>query len=200
MIQFGGIGDPLMHESAVEIIAAARRRGFAVEVLSNMEYLSDDDIGLLHRLGSINSYEFHFIANVSAGTPELYVKTRPRQSEKTFEKVVRNLRLFRDLREQAGGAGVLITIMCVVNRLNCLGLLDVVRLAKEVGALQVWFKPMEIHGDMHRSYVPGDELMSAMARAYAEAIAYADECGVQVLQRETCDEIIRKYSGDSVHV
>ncbi len=200
MIQFGGIGDPLMHESAVDIIAAARRRGFAVEVLSNMEYLNDDDILLLHRLGTRNWYEFHFIANVSAGTPELYVKTRPRQSEKTFEKVVNNLRLFSDLRNKSSGAGAHTTIMCVVNRLNCLELLDVVKLAEKVGAWQVWFKPMEIHGEPHRSYVPGEDLMVAMARAYSDAIAYADGCGVNIFQRPICEEIIRKYSGASVHV
>jgi wyosine [tRNA(Phe)-imidazoG37] synthetase (radical SAM superfamily) len=199
MIQFGGMGDPLMHESAVEILAAARRRGFAIEVLSNMEYLNDADIHLLHALGGPRWFDLHFIANVSAGTPELYVRTRPRQTERTFEKVVKNLSLFRDLRAASGG-GAHVTIMCVVNRLNCGHLLEVVKLARDVGAWQVWLKPMEIHGEVHRAYVPDDELTAAMARSYAEALAYADASGVVVFQREVCEEIIKKYSGVTVHV
>lgn len=50
-IQFGGAGDPLKHEDAIEFIQAARERGFKVSILSNMEYLSENSIKILQCVG-----------------------------------------------------------------------------------------------------------------------------------------------------
>jgi MoaA/NifB/PqqE/SkfB family radical SAM enzyme len=199
-LQFGGMGDPLMHEHSVDFIAAARERGFKIEVLSNMEYLDDEDIHRLHRLGGEKSNDLHFIANISAGNPELYIQTRPRQTIKNYEKVLQNLSLFSKLRQENNGTGVSFTIMCVVNKLNCLHLKEVSELAYKLGAQRVWFKPMEIHGDVHHLYIPKKEVLKAMANSLKEAIHYAMEKDIIVFQKEYCDQIINKYSGDLIDV
>lgn len=199
-IQFGGIGDPLMHENAVEFMSAARRRGFYVEMLSNMEYLDDDDIHQLHELGGPNLSELHFIANVSGGTAETYIKTRPRQSEKDFNKIVNTLMKFSELRQQNNGSGVHFTIMCVVNKNNCLDLLNVVKLAFKTGASRIWFKPMEVHSDIHKKQIPPDDMKKAMANSLREAIAYAEKLDMIIMQKDYCEEIIRQFSGETVNV
>ncbi len=163
-IQFGGFGDPLMHENAVNFIAAARKRGFEVEVLSNMEYLDDSEIHDLHKLGGTGRFDLHFIANISAGSSELYIKTRPKQTDKNYQKIVHNVSLFSKLRQENNDNGVNFTLMCVVNKLNCLALLEVAQLAKQIGCYRLWFKPMEIHVFTHESYLPSPELMKGMGK------------------------------------
>lgn len=199
-IQFGGYGDPLMHENAVNFISAARRRGFSVEMLSNMEYLTDEDIQQLHDLGGIKMSHLHFIANVSGGTPQTYIKTRPKQSEKDFHRIVSILSKFSELREKNNNSGVHFTIMCVVNRQNCLELLDVAKLAKQTGASRIWFKPMEVHADVHKLQLPLAESRKALAKSLKDAVKFSEENGIEVFQREYCEEIINQYSGDTVNV
>lgn len=197
-VQFGGFGDPLMHEDAVNFIAAARKRGFRVEVLSNMEYLKDEDIYRLHDLGGKNFHDLHFIANISAGDPELYVKTRPRQTAKNFEKVVHNISLFTKLRKENYENGVNFTLMCVVTTINCEHLLEVAQLAHKIGARRIWFKPMEIHHSTHSKYVPQNT--KAMAKSLSDAIAFAEGHMIQVVQKDYCLEIIRRHSGETANV
>lgn len=199
-IQFGGFGDPLMHEKAVEFIAATRKRGFRVEILSNMEYLKDEDIEMLSKLGGDNFHDLHFIANISAATPELYVKTRPKQTAKTFEKIIHNISLFSKLRNENNGSGAHFTIMCVVTSLNCENLFEMAKLAHELGSAEIWFKPMEIHHSTHSKYIPQKDQMPQMVKSLKEALKYADENNVRVVQRDYCEEIIRRHSTETAHV
>lgn len=199
-VQFGGFGDPLMHENAVNFIANVRKRGFAAEVLSNMEYLDQDDIERLHKLGGTRDTDLHFIANISAGDAELYVKTRPKQTGLNFQKIVNNLTTFTELRKANNNSGVFFTIMCVVNKVNCHDLVGVAELAVKTGASKIWFKPMEIHGEVHELYKPSADLMKGMAKQLVEAIKIADENKIYLFQRDYCEEIIKRYSGDTVNV
>lgn len=199
-IQFGGFGDPLMHENAVNFIAAARKRGFQVEMLSNMEYLEDSDIENLHKLGGRNKLDLHFIANISGGTAENYIKTRPKQTEKHFNKIVHNLTLFSKLRKENHNNGVNFMLMCVVNKLNCHHLLEVAELAEKIGAHRIWFKPMEIHAEIQRQIVPTKDLMSGMAKSLAQAVEYAEKKNIEVFQKDYCEQIISKYSSETFNV
>lgn len=199
-IQFGGAGDPLMHESAVKFIAAARQRGFSVEVLSNMEYLDTDDINNLHALGGAKFLDLHFIANISAGEPQLYIQTRPKQTEKHFEKIISNLTMFSELRKKNNGNGVNFTLMCVVNKINCNSLLGVSELAHKIGASKIWFKPMEIHGKIHEQLIPDSKEMVAMAISLIEAMKYAEANKIEVFQKDYCEALIKQYLGSPAHV
>ncbi len=200
MIQFGGAGDPLMHESAVKFIAAARQRGFSVEVLSNMEYLDENDVRNLHALGGKHNFDMHFIANISAGEPELYIKTRPKQTLKQFEKIVHNLSLFSELRNKNNGNGVYFTVMCVVNKINCNSLVGLSELAIKIGATRVWFKPMEVHGAVHEKLIPSPTEMKAMANSLIEAMKLAEDNKIEVFQKDYCEALIKQYIGSPAHV
>ncbi len=200
IVQFGGAGDPLMHRDAVKFITAVRSRGFKVSVLSNMEYLEEEDLLELHRLGGRQD-DLHFIANVSAGTPEMYVKTRPRQTDKTFDKVSSVLDRLSTLRESsADGRGVFFTVMCVVTTINCQSLLDVAKLAVKLRAQKLWFKPMELHASFQAPLIPGgNEMMRDMARSLKEAADYALSHGLELEQQEYCEQIFERYLGE-IHV
>jgi MoaA/NifB/PqqE/SkfB family radical SAM enzyme len=192
-IQFGGLGDPLMHKHAVDLIRAARERGFYVEMLSNMDYLSHEDIRVLHDLGGANFHDLHFIANVSGGDVDTYIATRPKQTVKSFDNVKQTLMTLSKLRTVNEGVGVNFTIMCVVNKHNCSALEKVASYAHTVGARKVWFKPMEVHGDYHKRILPEHDQLISMAKSLEAAIEICDSRGIIVFEREFCVSIIKQY-------
>lgn len=192
LIQFGGSGDPMLHPKAIELITYARERDFPVEILSNMEYFKAGDHEKLTALGGFAEYSLRFIANISAATPETYVLTRPRQKTATFEKVVKTLRKFSDLREQNGGWGVHFDVMCVLNRLNYHEAPLFIELAKEVGATAVWFKPLEIHSQFHYDLLPKPEEQEKYLSALQKAMEKADRAGVLIKDRQYMEETLAK--------
>lgn len=194
LVQFGGAGDPLMHKNAVDFIVAARSRGFSVEALSNMEYLTEVEIQRLHEVGGENFHDLHFIVNLSGADPETYIKTRPKQTAKTFEKVKTNLKRISDLRLKSGGIGANYTLMCVVNKLNARALDRFIDLAVELDCEQVWFKPVEVHSDYHRAYLPDRKLTQEMAANLRLALRKADELSVKIQDRDVIESIIAQYS------
>lgn len=199
-IQFGGFGDPLIHEYAVKFIAKARSRGFLVEVLSNMEYLEDQEIQELHQLGGKNPFDLHFVVNMSGGDSETYIKTRPKQTKTTFDKIVNNLKSFSELRKKNFNSGVHLTIMCVVNKLNCEKLLDVAKLALDVGATRIWFKALEPHAPFMKSYLPEGEQLPKLAKSIAESVQFAEGHGIMVFQKDYCEQIINQYTMEKSNV
>lgn len=190
-IQFGGVGDPLMHEHAVDFISAARERGFKVEILSNMEYLNQEQIEKLHSLGGKTVHDLHFIANISGGSPEVYLKTRPKQNEKQFEKVIQNIRTFSELKKKdQRGSGAAITLMCIVTKSNCTNLTEVAELAVSIGASRLWFKPLEVHSAHHEKLVPGAEQMKDFSHSLAQSLKIAKTHNIEIVQKEYCEAII----------
>lgn len=189
VIQFGGAGDPMTHPNAIEVIALARERAFAVEVLSNMEYFKEGDLEQLTALGGISPGDLCFVANVSAATPETYVLTRPRQTEKTFHKVMDNLKKLTALRKRNGNSGAQFTLMCVLNQINFHEAPLFVKLASEIGARNVWLKPLEVHHHLHYGLLPPKEKQSIYRQTLGEALRLADELGMPIVDRQMMDSI-----------
>lgn len=192
-LQFGGAGDPLMHENALEFIAVARNKGLRVEILSNMEYLNEEDIQKLHELGGHNIYDLHFIVNISGATPETYVRTRPKQTPKVFHKVVNTITELSKLRRQSLNYGVNFTLMCVVTTHNCHELLEMVQLGQKTGARKVWLKPLELHLPIHKNLLPKPEQMPMMVENLKKALQFADEHGIEIVDRQYPEELIKKH-------
>ncbi len=195
IVQFGGAGDPMMHRDALKFIKAVRDRGFQMGILTNMEYFEEEDLLELHRLGG-RPWELHIDANVSAGTAEMYTKTRPRQTEKNFNKVIRNLKRLSEIRERDAGVGVYLTLMCVVTTVNYRSLLDVAKLAVSVGVQHLWFKPVEMHATFMAPLLPGRTEMQELARSLKEAVDYAESHGLVIKQRDYCERIFEFSSGE----
>jgi wyosine [tRNA(Phe)-imidazoG37] synthetase (radical SAM superfamily) len=200
MVQLGGAGDPMLHPRALEIITNLRERGFKVEALSNMEYLREGDHERLHALGGRQEDSLRFIVNLSAASPETYTLTRPRQTAATFHKVKENLSRLSRLRERDGGLGVHFSLMCVLNRLNFHETELYVALAKELGATNVWFKPLEIHHRFHYDFLPKPGERAAYAAALARALERAEEIGVEVMDKATVLDAIRAAERPSLEV
>lgn len=188
-LQFGGMGDPMTHPNFVEFIRVARERGIRCEVLSNMDYFTEESIMELSELGSSNKFGLHFIANISGASPEMYLKTRPRQTMKNYDRVMKTLHRLKEEREQ-NGRGVFVTMMCVMNNINYVEAPEYVDLAEKVGASRVFLKPLEVHMAEHRRLLPDDSIKTDYTRKIAEAVKIADRLGLEIMDRETIEKIL----------
>ena len=194
MIQFGGLGDPLMHPNMLEFIRLGRSRGFSVEILSNLEYLNAEDITQLHELGGSNDSDLHFYVNLSGATESTYLLTRPRQSSSTYRKVLDNISQLSRLRNKSKGRGVYFTLQCVVNSLNFHEAHLFPDLAHELGANAVFWKPIEIHGDVHRKLVPAPSQARDYAILLKKGMKRANELGIIVRHKDIMDATVRAYA------
>ncbi len=189
-IQFGGAGDPMTHPNFVEFIQISRERGIACEVLSNMDYFTEESIKTLSDLGSNLANDLHFIANVSGASLAMYLKTRPRQTIKNYENVVRTLHRLKEERDARDGRGVFVTMMCVLNKVNYSEAVEYVSFAKDVGASRIYMKPLEVHVDQHRSLLPDENDWSDYASKMKSALEKADQLKIDVLDREAMEAIV----------
>ena len=192
-IQFGGVGDPMMHPNFFEIVAMARNRNIQVEVLSNMSYLDDEKIKRLHELGGPYDFDLHFIVNLSGSNSDVYVKTRPRQNAAVFEKVVNSLDTLSSLREENDGSGVNFTLMCVTHIDNFHDAENYVKLGEKLRANRVWLKPMEVHGPTHVKLLIKESDLDRYKKEIKNAIIYADENNVHLHDREDVEKLLGNY-------
>lgn len=187
-LTFGGLGDPFTHPDIIELIEASLKRGFKTTAYSNYAYMSEDKLARMHDLCSANPFSLHFIVNFSAAHGETYTKIRPNQTAKTFERVVKHLKLSSEMRER-DGHGMTFTLMSVTNRTNYQDMPDLVARAIETGALALWIKPMEIHGEGTLEYLIRDSELTDYAFHAKTTLALADHFGVELRERETLIEM-----------
>lgn len=183
-IQFGGVGDPCTHPRFLDFLKTARERAIPCEILSNMDYFEEEDILEMTRLGDKRWNALHFIANVSGSNEEMYLKTRPRQTKKNFDHVVRTLRRFTEERQQRDGHGVYFTLMCVMNKTNYTDAENYVRFAHELGAIRVFLKPMEVHIEHQTEFLIPEDLKTDYARCVRAALDTADSLGMEMMDRD----------------
>jgi MoaA/NifB/PqqE/SkfB family radical SAM enzyme len=158
-MQFGGAGEPSLHPNFLEFVEKVRERGINLEILSNLSIQNDLEIEKLHTLGGKRWDNLHFFVNLSGPDPETYVATRPKQTAKDFHLVVRNLKRLTELREGNSNEGVFFTLQMVLTNRNFRKSREFIQLAKEVGALRVFLKPMVIAANSHYLQLPSKEEM-----------------------------------------
>jgi len=180
-VQFGGAGDPLTHPQWLPIISEWRSRGLTVEVLTNFEYPTAEEIEKLHTL-TRGKRNFSFLINVSAATAETYSKIRPRQSKAVFEKVISNIEFAHQLRKR-DGHGLALTIVNIINSQNYKEAVQMVELAHRLG-VGIWLKPVEVHSHLHQKYsIPENEL-GEYKTLLKKAADRAAELGVELSLEE----------------
>lgn len=187
-IQLGGAGDPMTHPEALPFIQAALDRGLQVEVLTNLDYITEEQIKNLSS-SIVKDDDLHFICNISGGNAADYVLTRPRQSEKTFQQI-KNLLLYIKSIKKMGAPAPKITVMCVVTSLNCENLDQIALFAQEVSAEEIWFKPMEIHANELREFIPKQSQFLKLKQSLTTACDIAKQHDILVSKLENYKDFI----------
>lgn len=173
-IQLGGAGDPFTHAQALDFIQTIRHKNIRLSVLTNGAYFKPTDFPLIQKLSGTKS-ELHFFINLSAATAHTYQKVRPNQGAKTWEKIVHDLPQLPSF-----------TLMCVLTKDNFLEAPQFVALAHQLGARDVWFKPLEEHGEHTRLLQIEDPAL--LKEKMKEALALAQDLGVAVFDRGRWEE------------
>jgi wyosine [tRNA(Phe)-imidazoG37] synthetase (radical SAM superfamily) len=180
-MQFGGAGEPTLHPNFIEFVERVRERGINLEILSNLSINNDREIEKLHSLGGKRWDNLHFFVNLSGPDPETYVATRPKQTAKDFHLVVKNLKRLTELREKNGNEGVFFTLQMVLTNRNFRKCKEFVELAKEVGALRVFLKPMVITANSHYLQLPSKDEMKEYDYEIRQAKEMAKNMSLEIL-------------------
>ncbi len=191
-LTFGGLGDPFTHPDILEFIQASLRRGFKTTVYSNYAYMNEDKLERMHSLCSANPFSLHFIVNLSAASGETYAAIRPNQTAKTFERVLKYLKL-SSTKRQVDGRGITFTLMSVTNATNYRDMPDLVARALETGAMALWIKPMEIHGEGTLAHLIREEELMDYAYHAKTTLALARFYGVELKEEETLKEMGKHF-------
>lgn len=191
-LTFGGLGDPFTHPDIIELIEASLARGFKTTVYSNYAYMSDDKLKRMHKLCSANPFSLHFIVNLSAAHADTYARVRPNQSERTFNRVIDHLKKSTEMRAQ-DVRGITFTLMSVTNASNYQDMPDLVARALETGALALWIKPMEIHGEHTLGHLISESQANDYAYHAKVTLALADHYRVELRERDTLEAMAQKF-------
>ena len=123
---FGGYGEPLAHPEILEMVAAAKRAGAAVELITNAILLSEPVARRLIELGLDRLW-----VSIDGATPASYADVRLGDA---LPQVIDNLARLKDLRALSGADHPQLGIAFVAMQRNIADLPAVVRLGQRLGA------------------------------------------------------------------
>jgi organic radical activating enzyme len=189
-VQLGGMGDPFTHPEIMDIIQKLRDRNLRVEILTNFAYMNEKKILKLHRMTSQMNSSLVFIVNISGATPGVYIRSRPNQTEESFFRIKKMLKLTKSLKV-IDKIGVEINLMCVINSTNCHDLTDFIKYALEVAAKSVWYKPMELHSETLEAFKINDSMRAEYVLNLEWACVLADKHDVNIYQRVGLEQEIK---------
>lgn len=198
MITLGGAGEPFLHPEIMPVIRALRERNINVCLFSNFSHMTQAILDELKELVLDSPLNIWIIANISGADSGTYSATRPSQGAKTFFKVVKHIKYNTTLLRRFHKAAS-VTLMNVVNRKNYKTLPEFVALSKDLGAFNLWFKPMEPHGEVTLPLMFNPEEQTEEKEFRAKAKWAAQKLGVefliddQVEPQAISDSELRRY-------
>jgi MoaA/NifB/PqqE/SkfB family radical SAM enzyme len=125
---FGGFGEPLAHPDILEMVAAAKRSGAVVELITNGILLSEAVVQRMIELGLDRLW-----VSIDGATPESYADVRLGDA---LPQVIGNLTRLKDLHGLFGADLPRLGIAFVAMQRNIADLPAVVRLGQRLGADQ----------------------------------------------------------------
>ena len=128
LVFFGGFGEPLAHPEIREMVAAARKAGAEVELITNATLLDESVANWLVELGLKRIW-----VSIDGATPESYADVRLGDA---LPLVIANLTRLQALRAQSELNLPKLGIAFVAMQRNIADLPEVVRLGKRLGADQ----------------------------------------------------------------
>jgi len=193
MVTLGGAGEPFLHPDIMPIIRALREKNINICLFSNFAHMTQNILDELKDLVFDSPLNIWIIVNVSGPDPVTYQATRPSQKAKTFFKIIKHLKYNTELLRRYHKA-TSITLMNVVNNKNYKTLPEFVALAKDLGVFNLWFKPMEPHGEVTLPLLLNDDEKKEFKIYKAKANWAARKLGVEFLTKENWSEKSQEIS------
>ncbi len=127
-IRLTGGGEPFIHPNIKEIIQIIKKKGFELAITTNFTLINKKTIDFLIDNGVDN-----ITVSLWSSNPKTYVKTHPNQTEKTFEKIKKNLEYLSKNKKNTR-----IVIANVISNLNHEEIEEMVEFSQKV-ADEVYF-------------------------------------------------------------
>jgi MoaA/NifB/PqqE/SkfB family radical SAM enzyme len=125
-IFFGGFGEPLTHPDILDMLAASKKVGSSVEMITNGILLNPETCSRLLELGLDRLW-----VSIDGATPESYADVRLGDA---LPIVIENLTTFKKMRKMKGWTFPKLGIAFVAMRRNIQDLPAVIRMGKKLGA------------------------------------------------------------------
>jgi len=131
-----------LHKSILEFIARLKHAGSHCLTNTNGTLLNKKIIDEL-----IKTKFDDLRITILAGTPEMYVRTHPGTSKDTFLKLKENLLYLSEKKAKLNLKYPRVTMIFIVLSQNVEGIFDFAKFAVNVGAQQIWYRPVDDVGD-----------------------------------------------------
>ena len=144
IILLAGEGEPLLHPNLEEMIEFIRKNSLDVEVMTNGYYLNREKIAYFKKIKLKKII-------VSLHSPDVYTfkEIRPLKTKDDFNKIIDNLSFLRSLKESSNRPQFF--IINVISSLNCRRVFEMTKLAQDLQADKILFKPLVLSSQLPKS-------------------------------------------------
>ena len=140
--QIGGKGEPFLYNGVMELIEILKRSGSYCLANTNGTLINAE---MADHLIRVKFDELRI--TTMAGTPEVYVRTHPGSTEKTFYKLEEILLYMADRKSAMQARKPEITLVIIVIAQNYASLYEFAEFAAHVKVARVLFRPVDDIGD-----------------------------------------------------
>ncbi len=178
-VSFTGGGEPMLYRDIDRFIELTRKHGMACSICTNGSRLDEDRIRRYAEIG------VHLSISLNAADADTYTVIHPRTKPEDFHRITRLLGEFVSLAEKLGTqAHSFVSLNFVIHSNNYHQIMEMHRLAREIGASQVQFRliqPREAHRHL---FLDEDQLAQAreQVRAVEKEAAGDARYAVQVME------------------
>lgn len=150
-VVLGGEGEPLLHPRILDMVKAARESGLEVEILTNGFYLEKEKIDFLLRIGIKK-----LLISLHCSDEATFKLIHPLREETDFSKIIKNIKLIKTLQGKSPAPRIF--LINVISRKNYQKTSEMARLASELGADKLLFKPLMLDHDI------GEQLLNVQEK------------------------------------
>ncbi len=181
---FAGTGEPLLHPQFPEIISMFKRSGLETRLFTNGLLLDKEK-----SLALIESGLDRLIVSIWATSLETYAQCHPGTNPDNFSKIVENIRLFSQLKEEMGTDTPEVFLNHVCNAYTYKYIDDKIDLANETGCNGILLTPFDPQGDNAKSAALTEAQVDFLLKQFPKVARRMESLGI----KHNIDRIFMRY-------
>jgi radical SAM protein with 4Fe4S-binding SPASM domain len=195
--QIGGKGEPFLYKGAMELIDILKRSGSHCLANTNGTLINAD---MADHLIRVKFDELRI--TTMAGTPEVYVRTHPGSTEKTFYQLKETLLYMADKKSAMQVKKPEVTLVIIVINQNYDSLNEFAEFADHVKADRVLFRPVDDIGDpglaktvptMEQAFFVREQLKKVKSFLETRGIAHNVDYFLKIFREKLNTEELHKH-------
>lgn len=186
-IEFIGLGEPFLHDNALEFMGRAKHAGCTCFV-NTSGYVFHKDI-----MDALLNIKFDVLRiTVMAGNRDMYIRTHPKAKETTFDDIQNSLLYLAERKKALGCRHPQVELICVVISENIAGLKDFAEFAVRMKADGIQYRAYDDMDDPGLAeLVPSREQAASVRRQLVEIKPYLELHGI----KHNIDHFLKIWGG-----